>query len=103
LELALILGPVMCCTTWVWHNLVALLLWLPTLGVAAWQLNAGWQASAAFVALGALFATLHILLLVAYWARYSLRRQAAMELPTQQLLVGGESELVWWTAKCASQ
>jgi hypothetical protein len=88
LELAVILGPVWVCTTWVWHNLVALLLWLPTLAIAAWQLSTGWQpAGIVFVALGGLFIVAHMVLLLAYWVRATLRKQAAMELPTQQLLV----------------
>lgn len=87
LELCLVLGPVGRCTTWWYHNAVMAVLWLPTVGVAGWLLRNDLQAAVPYVALGAVFMCAHLLLLLFYWIRSALRRKAALELPTQQLLV----------------
>ncbi len=73
------------------------MLWLPVLSLAAFLLHEGVQDAVPFVALGAIFLVVHLLLLLAYWLRATLRKQAAKELPTQELLVscsGGASSTV---------
>lgn len=64
------------------------MVWLPLLAIAGWQLHDyNWQDAIPFLAIGAFFVVLHMLLLFGFWLRWLLRKQAAKELPTQELLV----------------
>ncbi|KAF5835737.1 hypothetical protein DUNSADRAFT_6963, partial [Dunaliella salina] len=104
LELGGVLGPVHfgpCnCRTWRVHNILACLLWLPTLGAAAWLLAddahdksregpgavQGGRLVVASLAMAAVMVFLHAVIIVAYAVRAHMRAKAMMELPTQQLL-----------------
>ena len=106
LELSGILGPVQLgpcsCRSWRVHNILVTLLWLPTLGAAAWLLaeNAhkkssvgpavveGGRILVASVSVAAVMVFFHALVLLVYASRARKRAKAMMELPSQQLLVG---------------
>ncbi len=88
------------CRTWRPHNILACLLWLPTLGAAAWLLAdsahekstsgpgavEGGRLLEASLAMAVIMVTGHAVVIVAYCLRAHQRAKAMRELPTQQLL-----------------